>query len=81
MKVDKNSGFFNKESFLMKIMGLKIAIVTVLFQNEETLYIFVIIFPFQYIFLKIVHFLDFVVLKGCHTCVLALGSVKKNIYS
>lgn len=69
MKVDKNSGSFNKESFLMKILDLKIAIATVLFQKEITLYI--IIFPFQYIFLKIVHFLGFVMLRGCYTCVLA----------
>lgn len=75
MKVDKNSGSFNKESFLMKILDLKIAIATVLFQ-KETLCIFTIILPFQYIFLKIMHFLDFVMLKGCHTRVLAL---KKNI--
>lgn len=35
MKVDKNSGSFNKESFLMKILDLKIAIATVLFQKES----------------------------------------------
>lgn len=35
MKVHKNSGSFNKENFLMKILDLKIAIATALFQKES----------------------------------------------
>lgn len=35
MKVHKNSGSFNKENFLMKILDLKIAIATALLQKES----------------------------------------------
>lgn len=40
MKVDINAGSFNEESFLMKILDLRIAIATVLFQKGTNIIYF-----------------------------------------
>lgn len=71
MKVDKNSDSFNKESFLMKILDLKIAIATVPFQKGSNTVYFHYYISISICILKIMHFLSFVMLRECH--MLALG--------